>query len=172
MRLACQICRTVGSPPTGRLRSSAANPAHRTAKFILPFALAFCLVEAHVINIVSYAYGRWRQRDTTVLPLDMQNGATHHGNVPRYLSTSRSNDVQEHVMARSRSERGADETRDCSEGQKKNLKQALIIAGSRGLGLGPVREYLVRGWQVIVTARTPSAELDALCQRFSGQLAL
>jgi len=74
-------------------------------------------------------------------------------------------------MARSRSERGADETRDCSEGQK-NLKQALIIAGSRGLGLGPVREYLVRGWQVIVTARTPSAELDALCQRFSGQLAV
>jgi NAD(P)-dependent dehydrogenase (short-subunit alcohol dehydrogenase family) len=50
------------------------------------------------------------------------------------------------------------------------VKHALIIAGSRGLGLGLVREYLTRGWHVTATARTPSAELDALCRESSGQL--
>jgi NAD(P)-dependent dehydrogenase (short-subunit alcohol dehydrogenase family) len=42
------------------------------------------------------------------------------------------------------------------------VKHALIIAGSRGLGLGLVREYLARGWRVTATARTPSAELETL----------
>ena len=50
------------------------------------------------------------------------------------------------------------------------MKHALIIAGSRGLGLGLVREYLARGWHVTATARTPLAELDALCRDSSGQL--
>ena len=48
------------------------------------------------------------------------------------------------------------------------MKHALIIAGSRGLGLGLVREYLARGWRVTATARTPSAELDALCRESSA----
>jgi NAD(P)-dependent dehydrogenase (short-subunit alcohol dehydrogenase family) len=52
------------------------------------------------------------------------------------------------------------------------VKHALIIAGSRGLGLGLVREYLARGWHVTATARTPSAELDALRRESSGQLAV
>jgi NAD(P)-dependent dehydrogenase (short-subunit alcohol dehydrogenase family) len=52
------------------------------------------------------------------------------------------------------------------------VKHALIIAGSRGLGLGLVREYLARGWHVTATARTPSAELDALCRESFGQLAV
>jgi NAD(P)-dependent dehydrogenase (short-subunit alcohol dehydrogenase family) len=52
------------------------------------------------------------------------------------------------------------------------VKQALIIAGSRGLGLGLVREYLARGWHVTVTVRTPSAELDALSHRSSENLAV
>lgn len=52
------------------------------------------------------------------------------------------------------------------------MKQALIIAGSRGLGFGLVREYLARGWQVTTTARTPSAELDALRQQAGGRLAV
>jgi len=42
------------------------------------------------------------------------------------------------------------------------MKHALIIAGSRGLGSGLVREYLSRGWHVTATARTPSDELVAL----------
>jgi NAD(P)-dependent dehydrogenase (short-subunit alcohol dehydrogenase family) len=42
------------------------------------------------------------------------------------------------------------------------VKHALIIAGSRGLGFGLVREYLARGWHVTATARTPSDELVAL----------
>lgn len=41
-------------------------------------------------------------------------------------------------------------------------KTALIIGASRGLGLGLARGYRDRGWEVIATTRTPSAELDAL----------
>lgn len=52
------------------------------------------------------------------------------------------------------------------------MKHALIIAGSRGLGLGLVREYLARGWHVTATARTPSAELDTLRQKSDGRLAV
>lgn len=52
------------------------------------------------------------------------------------------------------------------------MKHALIIAGSRGLGLGLVREYLARGWRVTATERTPSAELDALCRECSGRLVI
>lgn len=51
-------------------------------------------------------------------------------------------------------------------------KRALIIAGSRGLGLGLVREHLSRGWQVTATARTASAELEALRQASDGRLVL
>src|SRR6202043_3202520 len=52
------------------------------------------------------------------------------------------------------------------------MKHALIIGGSRGLGLGLVREHLGRGWHVTVTARTPSADLDALRREMDGRLAL
>jgi NAD(P)-dependent dehydrogenase (short-subunit alcohol dehydrogenase family) len=52
------------------------------------------------------------------------------------------------------------------------VKHALIIAGSRGLGLGLVREYLARDWHVTATARTPSAELDTLRQESDGRLAV
>ena len=52
------------------------------------------------------------------------------------------------------------------------MKSALIIGGSRGLGLGLVSEHLARGWQVTATVRTPSAELDALCQDAGGRLVL
>ena len=50
------------------------------------------------------------------------------------------------------------------------MKSALIIGGSRGLGLGLVGEHLARGWQVTATVRTPSAELDALCRGAGGRL--
>src|SRR4051794_28596777 len=50
------------------------------------------------------------------------------------------------------------------------MKYVLIIAGSRGLGLGLVREYLARGWHVTATARPPSADLDALRQEAGGPL--
>jgi NAD(P)-dependent dehydrogenase (short-subunit alcohol dehydrogenase family) len=52
------------------------------------------------------------------------------------------------------------------------MKHALIIAGSRGLGLGLVREYLARGWRVTATARTPSAELVALHAESDGRLVI
>lgn len=50
------------------------------------------------------------------------------------------------------------------------MKHALIIAGSRGLGFGLVREYLARGWHVTATARTPSDELVALHRDAAGRL--
>jgi NAD(P)-dependent dehydrogenase (short-subunit alcohol dehydrogenase family) len=34
---------------------------------------------------------------------------------------------------------------------------ALIVGAWRGLGLGLVREYLDRGWQVIATERRPGS---------------
>jgi len=42
------------------------------------------------------------------------------------------------------------------------MKRALIVGGSRGLGLGLVREHLARGWHVTATYRTASSELNAL----------
>jgi NAD(P)-dependent dehydrogenase (short-subunit alcohol dehydrogenase family) len=50
------------------------------------------------------------------------------------------------------------------------MRQGLIIAGSRGLGLGLVREHLARGWHVTATARTPTAELDKLRREADGRL--
>jgi NAD(P)-dependent dehydrogenase (short-subunit alcohol dehydrogenase family) len=49
------------------------------------------------------------------------------------------------------------------------MKHALIIAGSRGLGSGLVREYLSRGWHVTATTRTPSDELVALSRDAAGE---
>jgi NAD(P)-dependent dehydrogenase (short-subunit alcohol dehydrogenase family) len=43
-------------------------------------------------------------------------------------------------------------------------KTALLLGASRGLGLGLTREYLVRGWRVIATAREASSELEALAE--------
>ncbi len=42
------------------------------------------------------------------------------------------------------------------------MKRALIIGGSRGLGLGLVREHLARGWDVTATYRSASPVLAAL----------
>ncbi len=52
------------------------------------------------------------------------------------------------------------------------MKCALIIGGSRGLGLGLVREHLARGWRVTTTVRTGSAELEALARESGGRLAI
>jgi NAD(P)-dependent dehydrogenase (short-subunit alcohol dehydrogenase family) len=53
-----------------------------------------------------------------------------------------------------------------------DVKHALIIAGSRGIGFGLVREYLSRGWHVTATARTPSDELTASRGDADGRLAI
>lgn len=50
------------------------------------------------------------------------------------------------------------------------MRQGLIIAGSRGLGLGLVREHLARGWHITATARAPTAELDKLRREAEGRL--
>ena len=50
------------------------------------------------------------------------------------------------------------------------MKHALIVGGSRGLGLGLAREYLARGWRVTATMRTASAELETLRQDTDGRL--
>lgn len=42
------------------------------------------------------------------------------------------------------------------------MKHALIIGASRGLGLALAGEHLARGWQVTVTVRTPTPELQSL----------
>ena len=52
------------------------------------------------------------------------------------------------------------------------MQRALIVGGSRGLGLGLVREHLARGWHVTTTQRTGSAELDALSRDSDGRLVL
>ena len=52
------------------------------------------------------------------------------------------------------------------------MKHALIIAGSRGLGFGLVREYLALGWHVTATVRTPSDELVALHRDADGRLVI
>ena len=49
------------------------------------------------------------------------------------------------------------------------MKHALIVGGSRGLGLGLVREHLARGWSVTATARTPSPEFDELSRQSGGR---
>lgn len=52
------------------------------------------------------------------------------------------------------------------------LKRALIVAGSRGLGLGLVREHLARGWHVTATMRSASTALEAIRRESNGRLAL
>ena len=52
------------------------------------------------------------------------------------------------------------------------MKHALIVGGSRGLGLGLTREYLARGWHVTATARAPSADLETLRCQMDGRLAV
>jgi NAD(P)-dependent dehydrogenase (short-subunit alcohol dehydrogenase family) len=52
------------------------------------------------------------------------------------------------------------------------MKNALIIGGSRGIGLGLVREHLSRGWQVTATVRTASPELEELRQAAADRLAI
>jgi NAD(P)-dependent dehydrogenase (short-subunit alcohol dehydrogenase family) len=42
------------------------------------------------------------------------------------------------------------------------MKTAIIIGASRGLGLGLAQELVERGWQVVATQRSPSAELAAV----------
>ena len=48
------------------------------------------------------------------------------------------------------------------------MKTALIIGGSRGLGLGLVGEHLRRGWSVTATHRGTAPDLEAL-QSSSGE---
>lgn len=52
------------------------------------------------------------------------------------------------------------------------MKNALIIGGSRGIGLGLVAEHLARGWHVTATMRTQSAELEAMRQEAMGRLTI
>jgi NAD(P)-dependent dehydrogenase (short-subunit alcohol dehydrogenase family) len=52
------------------------------------------------------------------------------------------------------------------------MKSALVIGASRGLGLGLVREYLGRGWEITATVRTPSAELEVLRAGAVGKLSI
>jgi NAD(P)-dependent dehydrogenase (short-subunit alcohol dehydrogenase family) len=47
---------------------------------------------------------------------------------------------------------------------------ALVVGGSRGLGLALAEEWLKRGTQVIATQRTPSRELSVLRSRYPGSL--
>ncbi|MFC2995888.1 SDR family NAD(P)-dependent oxidoreductase [Acinetobacter sichuanensis] len=50
----------------------------------------------------------------------------------------------------------------------------LILGASRGIGLGLVKQYLERGWQVIATERTlaPDTNLALLKQNFEAQLSI
>jgi len=50
------------------------------------------------------------------------------------------------------------------------MKRALIIGGSRGLGLGLVEEHLRRGWHVTATERSRSEELHSLVETYPGRL--
>jgi NAD(P)-dependent dehydrogenase (short-subunit alcohol dehydrogenase family) len=61
---------------------------------------------------------------------------------------------------------------DGMAGRQGVMRHALIVAGSRGLGLGLVRDHLARGWRVTATMRTPSPELAALQRAADGRLAL
>jgi NAD(P)-dependent dehydrogenase (short-subunit alcohol dehydrogenase family) len=51
---------------------------------------------------------------------------------------------------------------------------ALVIGANRGIGLGVVKEFLSRDWDVIATARQPTqaAELRALAERSPGRVSL
>lgn len=42
------------------------------------------------------------------------------------------------------------------------MKHALIIGGSRGIGLALAGEHLARGWRVTSTVRSPTMEIEAL----------
>jgi NAD(P)-dependent dehydrogenase (short-subunit alcohol dehydrogenase family) len=55
---------------------------------------------------------------------------------------------------------------------KKAEPLALIVGGSRGLGLALAEEYLKRGWQVVATEREHSAPLKQLANRSNGRLAI
>lgn len=50
------------------------------------------------------------------------------------------------------------------------MKTALLIGGSRGIGLGLVGELLARGWDVTATVRSPSADLESLRDRHGDRL--
>ncbi len=52
------------------------------------------------------------------------------------------------------------------------MRHALIIGGSRGLGLGLVQEHLTRGWHVTATVRGPSDGLNALRQNAPDRLVI
>jgi len=52
------------------------------------------------------------------------------------------------------------------------MKNALLIGGSRGLGLALVDEHLSRGWQVTATVRSRSEQLESLRDSAAGRLAI
>ncbi|MGE0698514.1 MAG: SDR family NAD(P)-dependent oxidoreductase [Hyphomicrobiaceae bacterium] len=52
------------------------------------------------------------------------------------------------------------------------MKHALIIGGSRGLGLGLVGEHLKRGWSVTTTSRSAAPELAAMAAANPGRLGI
>jgi NAD(P)-dependent dehydrogenase (short-subunit alcohol dehydrogenase family) len=54
----------------------------------------------------------------------------------------------------------------------KNLRTALVVGASRGLGLGLVRAYLAQGWRVIATRRGATKELEALSTAAGGRLVI
>jgi NAD(P)-dependent dehydrogenase (short-subunit alcohol dehydrogenase family) len=49
---------------------------------------------------------------------------------------------------------------------------ALVVGANRGIGLGLVKEFLARGWDVIATARAPeqAAELRAVAKQEPGRV--
>ena len=47
---------------------------------------------------------------------------------------------------------------------------ALLLGASRGLGLGLAREYLLRGWRVIATARDNAKQLETLAKDAKDRL--
>jgi len=52
------------------------------------------------------------------------------------------------------------------------MKRALIIGGSRGLGLGLVDEHLQRGWHVTATVRSSAPDLDQLGREAPDRLVI
>ncbi|MDR3462191.1 MAG: SDR family NAD(P)-dependent oxidoreductase [Beijerinckiaceae bacterium] len=53
-----------------------------------------------------------------------------------------------------------------------NLRTALIIGASRGLGLGLVTAYLAQGWRVIATRRGGATALEALSATAGDRLVI
>ncbi|MFL5283418.1 MAG: SDR family oxidoreductase [Rhodopila sp.] len=51
-------------------------------------------------------------------------------------------------------------------------KPALVVGANRGIGLGVVKEFLAKGWDVIATARKPAeaTELNALAAKSAGRV--